>query len=288
MKAPVDTRASARTILFTIAALIGFAGNSLLCRMALAERHIDAASFTGVRLASGALVLALLAWSRPRTDARPGSWTSAAALVLYAAPFSFAYLRLGAGVGALVLFATVQATMIGWGILRGERPRPSVWIGLGLALVGLVALTMPGATAPDPLGTFAMIVAGAGWGSYSLRGRTTVGDPLVATAGNFVRSVPFAIAIVLGHAMLAQLQSDALGLSLAIASGAIASGLGYSLWYAALRGLTATRAAVLQLVVPVLATAGGVALLGEVVEARLVGAGAVILLGVGMAIRGRS
>jgi len=279
---------SARTILFTLAALIGFAANSLLCRMALADRHIDAASFTGVRLASGAVVLALLAWSRPRADARAGSWSSAAALVLYAAPFSFAYLRLGAGVGALVLFATVQATMIGWGIVRGERPRALVWVGLVLALAGLVALTLPGVTAPDPLGTVAMIVAGVGWGAYSLRGRTAVGDPLVETAANFVRSVPFAIAIVLAQAVFAQLQTDARGLALAIASGAIASGLGYSLWYAALRGLTATRAAVLQLVVPVLTAAGAVGLLGEAVDGRLVVAGAVILVGVGLAIRGRS
>jgi drug/metabolite transporter (DMT)-like permease len=278
-------RVLARTILLTAAALVAFASNSLLCRLALAERHVDAASFTGVRIASGALVLVALALMRPRTDARPGRWSSAAALVLYAAPFSYAYLRLGAGIGALVLFATVQATMIGWGIARGERPRVLVWVGLALALAGLLVLALPGASAPDAIGVLAMIAAGVGWGAYSLLGRSTPGDPLVATAGNFARSLPFAAAIVGVHAVIEPLSVDARGLVLAAASGAIASGLGYAVWYAALRGLTATRAAIVQLLVPILAAAGGVVLLDESVTMRLALAGALILPGVAIAAR---
>ncbi len=275
----------ARTILLTAVALVAFAGNSLLCRLALVERHVDAASFTGVRIASGALVLLALALARPRGSTTPGRWSSAAALVLYAAPFSYAYLRLGAGVGALVLFATVQATMIGWGIARGERPRALVWVGLALAIAGLLVLALPGASAPDVVGVLAMIVAGVGWGAYSLVGRATPGDPLVATAGNFARAVPFAAVIVGAQALLAPLHADARGLALAAASGALASGVGYAVWYAALRGLTATRAAIVQLLVPVLAAGGGVALLDESVTPRLVLAGAMILVGVAIAVR---
>lgn len=274
-----------RTVLLTAAALVAFAGNSLLCRLALAEAHIDAASFTGVRIASGAIVLGCLALARPRVGGAPGRWSSAAALVLYAAPFSYAYLRLGAGVGALVLFATVQATMIGWGIARGERPRAIVWAGLALAIAGLLVLALPGASAPDVLGVLAMIVAGVGWGAYSLLGRTTPGDPRVATAGNFARSVPLAAAVVGAHALASGLHADARGLVLAAVSGALASGVGYAVWYAALRGLTATRAAIVQLLVPVLAASGGVALLDERVTARLGLAGLMILVGVALAVR---
>jgi drug/metabolite transporter (DMT)-like permease len=278
---------SARTILFTVAALIGFAGNSLLCRVALAQEHIDAASFTCVRLVTGALVLALLAAGRRHGRTIPGSWPSALALFVYAAPFSFAYLRLGAGVGALVLFGAVQATMIGWGITRGERPRAMVWLGLAIAIAGLVGLTVPGATAPDPIGALVMAIAGVAWGAYSLRGRSAVGDPLVETAGNFIRSVPFAIALVLVVAIALGWHADPVGLALASASGALASGVGYTLWYAALRGLTATRAAVVQLLVPVVAAVGGIVLLAEEASVRLALAGAAILLGVATAMRGR-
>jgi drug/metabolite transporter (DMT)-like permease len=273
-----------RTALFTSLALIGFAANSLLCRMALGDGAIDAASFTAVRLASGALVLVLLARSWRRGAAR-GSTISAAALFAYAAPFSYAYLRLDAGMGALILFAAVQATMIGWGIARGERPRPAVWIGLALALGGLVGLAAPGASSPDPIGTAAMTAAGIAWGVYSLRGRSAPGSPLATTAANFARSVPLAAALVAIAAAASGLSASGRGLVLAALSGAVASGLGYSLWYAALPGLTATRAAVLQLLVPVLAAGGGVGLLDERVSTRLVVAGAAILGGVALAIR---
>jgi drug/metabolite transporter (DMT)-like permease len=271
-----------RTALFTALALVGFAGNSLLCRLALAERAIDAASFTGVRLASGALVLAVLARSWRPTQ---GSAISAAALFAYAAPFSYAYLRLGAGMGALVLFGTVQATMIGWGLARGERPRPAVWIGLGLALAGLAGIAAPGATSPDPIGLGLMMLAGIAWGIYSLRGRKRAGSPLAITAANFLLSVPLAVALAAAAARLGALHASATGLALAGLSGAVASGLGYSLWYAALPGLTATRAAILQLLVPVLAAGGGVGLLGERVSPRLLLTGAAILGGVALAVR---
>jgi len=266
-------------------ALVGFAGNSLLCRLALRGGEIDAASFTGVRLATGALALVLLAG---RSAFRRGSWLSALALFVYAAPFSFAYLRLGAGVGSFILFASVQATMLGTAIAVGERPSPRVWLGLVIAVAGLVALTLPGAAAPDPLGSALMIVAGIAWGIYSLRGRGGA-DPLAATAGNFARSLPLAALLVAG-ALLAQapLSATPRGLALAAASGALASGVGYSLWYAALRVLRATTAAVLQLVVPVLAAGGAVVLLAEPVTGRLLLSGAAITGGVALALTRRA
>jgi drug/metabolite transporter (DMT)-like permease len=272
----------------TALALAGFAGNSLLCRLALAGGEIDAASFTAIRLASGAIVLAGLAMPRGGGAHRAGSWGSAAALFVYAAPFSYAYLELGAGVGALILFGAVQTTMLGVAIARGERPRPRVWLGLAIALGGLVGLAAPGATAPAPLAAALMAAAGIAWGVYSLRGRGVAGDPLVATAGNFLRAAPLGLALVAVAAAIGALGPLAVsreGVALAIASGALASGVGYSLWYAALRGLAATEAAVVQLLTPVLAAAGGVALLGESISARLALAAAAILGGVGLALR---
>jgi drug/metabolite transporter (DMT)-like permease len=278
-----------RTALLTAAALACFAANSLLCRLALAERAIDPAGFTGLRLASGALVLALLALARRGERPAAGwSWLSAAALFAYAAPFSYAYVSLGAAVGALVLFAVVQATMIGWGVARGERPGWLVWLGLVVALAGLVGLAAPGASAPDPAGLAAMAVAGAGWGVYSLRGRGSGADPVVANAASFARTLPVAAALVASAGLSGRLALSARGAALAVASGALASGLGYALWYAALRGLTVARAAILQLLVPVLAAAGGILLLGETASLRLVAAGGAILGGVALAIRGRS
>lgn len=260
------------------AALVGFAANSLLCRAALGDRSIDAASFTAIRLASGALVLALLARGRARGA---GSWPSAAALFLYAAAFSFSYLRLTTATGALILFAAVQGTMIAGGIRRGERPRAPEWLGFALAAGGLVVLALPGLAAPDPLGAALMAAAGLGWGIYSLRGRGTT-RPLAATADNFLRTLafaaPLAIAIVLdGHA-------STRGAALATASGAIASGIGYSLWYAALPYLAATRAALLQLSVPVLAAAGAALVLGEPITTRLAAAAAAIVGGIALAV----
>ena len=208
--------------------------------------------------------------------------STAIALAAYAIAFSFAYLRIGAAVGALVLFGSVQLTMIVGGLLRGEHPTARQWLGWLVAVAGLVALNAPNLDPPPPVGSALMATAGIAWGIYSLRGRG-IDRPLVATAGNFARCLPIALVLLLFHA-----HASTTGIAPAVASGAIASGLGYSLWYAALRGLTATRAAVLQLIVPVLATAGGIALLGESIDARLVAAGAVILVGVALAIRGRS
>jgi drug/metabolite transporter (DMT)-like permease len=213
-----------------------------------------------------------------------GSVTSAAALFGYAAAFSFAYLRIGAGMGALLLFGAVQATMLAWALREGERLRWSQATGLLAALAGLVALVRPGISAPDPAGALLMIGAGVAWGVYSLRGRGTV-RPLAMTASNFVRAVPMALALSLACLGFAHLSLR--GSLLAVASGALTSGVGYSLWYAALRGLTATQASVLQLSVPVLAAAGGIVLLDEDLTPRLVACAAVILGGVGVAVLGR-
>jgi len=271
-----------RTIACIVLSLVAFASNSLLCRLALADHRIDAASFTAVRLASGALVLCILAGRSLRPW--PGSVVSAIALFAYAAPFSYAYLKLGAGIGALVLFACVQTTMIGWGVVRGERPKAAVWIGLAIALGGLAILTIRGASAPDPLGVGAMAIAGAAWGVYSLRGRSSSAPPLATTAANFLLTVPLAALLVLGARTP---NTSPRGLVLAIASGALASGIGYSLWYAALKTLAATRAAILQLVVPILAALGGAVFLGEHISIRLITSGIAIVGGVAIAIRAR-
>lgn len=281
-----------RTTAFCVLALLGFAGNSLLTRMALRPRLLDAASFVLIRLSAGALALLLLArLRRPVADLRQGSWASALLLFGYAAPFSFAYLRLGAGIGALVLFGSVQVTMIAWGFLRGERPRPGEWIGLVVAFAGLAALTLPGASRPDATSFLLMVLAGIAWGAYSLRGRTS-GDPLAATAGNFLRSVPLAAVLVTCLLVLAPslgtLHVTAKGGALAVASGALASGVAYTFWYAALPGLTALRAALVQLTVPVLAALSAVVLLDEPPSARLVRSGLAVLGGVALALLSRA
>jgi drug/metabolite transporter (DMT)-like permease len=277
-----------KTAALTFLALIGFAANSLLCRAALENGawRIDAASFTTVRLVSGAGVLWLLLRLRGGIGKHQGSWLSALALFAYAAGFSLAYVRIPAGVGALILFGCVQATMLGVGLFRGERPRPLEWLGLAMALGGLLVLRLPGATAPDALGATLMAGAGVAWGVYSLRGRGNA-DPLAATADNFLRGVPMTLGLsVLGLVWEAPRVTPA-GVGLAVASGALASGVGYSLWYAALPHLTAMRAAVVQLAVPVVAAVGGVLLLGETLTARLVGAGSALLCGVFLALLAR-
>lgn len=272
-----------RTAVFTVLALIGFAANSLLCRRALGFGLIEPVSFTGVRLVSGAAALALILALR-RGAPRGGSWLSAAALFAYAAAFSASYVRIGAGVGSILLFGSVQATMLFGGLLRGERPRPLQWFGIALALGGLALLNVRGAHAPDSAGALLMIAAGVSWGVYSLRGRGGK-DPLATTAANFTRTLPMmAVWVVLG---LHSLRASAAGLGLAATSGALASGVGYSLWYAALPFLSATRAAALQLCVPVVAAGAAVLLLGESITQRLLISGAAILGGVWLAIRRR-
>jgi drug/metabolite transporter (DMT)-like permease len=281
-----------RTAVFCVLALIGFAANSLLTRLALRPRLIDAVSFTLLRLSAGAVALVVLArLRRPAADLHRGSWLSALLLFGYVVPFSYAYLRIGAGMGALILFGTVQLTMIGWGLVCGERPRAGEWLGLVVALSGLSALTLPGNARPDPWSFLLMVLAGVAWGAYSLRGRRS-GDPLGATAGNFLRSVPLASLLVvvalLTRSLFGVLHAAPQGIALAIASGALASGVAYTFWYTALPGLTALRAALVQLTVPVLAALGAVVLLDEQPSARLIGSGSAVLGGVIVALLSRA
>lgn len=269
-------------IALTGAALFGFAANSILCRTALGDRAIDAASFTAIRIGAGAAVLAVIVALKGARFRGAGSWPSGAALFAYAAAFSFAYLRLTTATGALILFATVQMTMLGWAVLRGDRPAALEWLGIAIAASGLILLVLPGLAAPDPLGALLMASAGIAWGAYSLRGRGAT-RPLAATADNFMRAVPFA-ALLLIAIPIAGGKVSLEGAVLAIASGAIASGLGYSLWYAALPHLAASHAAIVQLAVPVIAAAGGAVVLGESVTYRLAGATAAILGGIALAL----
>lgn len=270
-----------RVAMLTALALTAFAGNSLLCRLALRQTTIDAASFTAIRLISGALVLWLLLRSRGDRRIGDGNWISALALFAYAAAFSFAYLNLSAGTGALLLFGAVQASMISHGIWRGERLRGVQLLGMLLAGAGLVGLVLPGLSAPPLGGSLLMLAAGVAWGVYSLRGRGG-GDPLQVTAGNFLRAAP--VALLLCLAFRDRLAVDAAGALYALASGAIASGMGYAIWYSVLPALKSTSAANLQLSVPVLAAVGGIVFLGEAVSVRLLLASAGILGGIAMVI----
>ncbi|HUL72633.1 MAG TPA: DMT family transporter [Vicinamibacterales bacterium] len=270
-----------RTVALTSAAFIGFAANSLLTRGALGTERLDAATFTFVRLLTGALTLLVLTRARPRADASSGSWESAAALAAYAICFTLAYRRIGAAVGALVLFGAVQATMIGTGLARGERPERIDWLGVACAIAGLLVFAIPGATAPDVLGTALMAAAGVCWGVYSLAGRAAR-DPLGATAGNFLRAT--LAGLVFFAAGFASRKITTSGLLLATASGSLASGVGYTLWYAALPSLAAWRAAIVQLIVPVFTALSAAALLGETITSRLVLATALVGLGVALTI----
>ncbi|NIM01899.1 MAG: EamA family transporter [Acidobacteria bacterium] len=266
--------------------MVAFAANSILCRLALGDATIDAASFTTIRLASGALMLLLVSAMTPRGAGRAGSdWLSAFLLFAYAVAFSFAYISLGAGTGALILFGAVQATMLIVALRTGERPHALEWIGLVLAVGGLVYLTLPGLSAPSPIGSALMAVAGVAWGFYSLRGRRA-GNPKLATTANFVRSVP--IAVIVSAIAVRQFSVSPRGALLAVLSGAVASGLGYVLWYTALKGLTATRAAIVQLSVPVIAAIGGVMFLSEQITWRLLVSSALILGGVALSATVRS
>ena len=265
----------------TLLALVAFAGNSLLARLALTRTNIDPASFTSIRLIAGAIVLFLIFKLRRGTHTRGGSWPSAVALFIYASAFSFAYVKLTTGTGALLLFGAVQATMITVGVLRGERLTALQGGGLLFAYVGLVALVLPGLSAPPLLSAVLMLAAGGAWGVYSLRAKGA-GDPIAATAGNFARSVQ--LTLVLSFLFRDARTLDVPGVWYAVASGALASGIGYAVWYTALRGLRATTAATVQLSVPVLAALGGVVLLSEPLTARLLGAGAAILGGVALVV----
>lgn len=274
----------ARTAALTALAMLAFAANSLFCRAALRGSSIDPAGFTLLRLLAGALVLGMLVRWRHGGRSLGGSWTSAAALFVYAAGFSYAYVSLPAATGALLLFGAVQVTMLGYGFWRGERLRGWQTFGLVCACAGLGGLLMPGLSAPPWGGALLMLLAGSAWGVYSLRAKGA-GDATVATAGNFVRSVPMALA--LGAATLPGLHVDSIGAMYAILSGAIASGMGYAIWYSALPGLRATSAASVQLSVPAIASLGAVLFLGEPLQLRLVLASVAILGGIALVIARR-
>ena len=273
------------TILLTAAAMVAFAANSVLCRLALGAGLIDASSFATVRTVSGAVMLGIALMLRSGKPQAKPDWRSVITLYLYMVFFSFAYLSLSAGTGALVLFGAVQLTMFIVALRSGEHFSPLSWVGLVLAIAGLVYLVSPGITAPDPFGAGLMAVAGVAWGFYSLVGRSA-GDPTEATAYNFIFSVP--LVIVSSLVFLGDFQVSLAGVLYAVASGAIASGIGYVIWYAALRGLTATSAATVQLSVPVIAAVGGVMLMSEDVTLRLVIASVATLGGVAVVLTQRN
>ncbi len=293
-----------RVLAYTTFALIAFAFNSILCRLALRGDEADAAGFTAVRLISGAITLVVISFffrsvGRPHVrkgSTKPkgaltyvratdtGSWLSALCLAAYAVCFSFAYLNLTAGTGALILFGSVQMTMIAIALGRGERPQLLEWLGLAIAVGGLVYLVLPGLASPPLDSSLLMAAAGASWGLYTLRGKGS-SDPLADTTGNFVKTVPFAIALIVIFFLNIHLTTR--GIVLAVLSGSLASGVGYTVWYTALKFHTATRAAVLQLAVPVIAAAGGVLFMAEQFTTRLIVAGALILGGIAMTIAGK-
>lgn len=276
-----------KVILYTTFALVAFAFNSILCRLALRGLEADAVGFTLVRLVSGALALAVLAYffGSKKGIQSSGNWPSAFFLFAYAICFSLAYLGLTAGTGALILFGSVQVTMIGVSIIRGERPSLLEWLGLIIAVSGLVYLVLPGLSAPPLVSAMLMAVAGVAWGFYTLRGKGS-SDPLVDTGGNFLRSVPMILLAAIPF--LSQIKLSERGVFLAVISGAVTSGIGYTVWYAALRYHTSTRAAGLQLSVPLIAAGVGAGLLAESLDTRSLIAAALIIGGIGMTIAGRS
>ena len=273
-------------VVFTLTALtmVAFAANSLLCRMALGGPLVDPVSFTTIRLVSGAV--ALIAISRfvvepELSQTTKGSWGSGFALFAYAAAFSLAYVSLSAGMGALILFGAVQVTMLGAALISGEHLRPAQWVGSIAAIGGLVYLVLPGISAPDPIGALLMGVSGIAWGVYSIRGKGA-SAPVAMTAGNFLRTAPFAIAA--SAVALSRVHLEPAGILIALTSGTVTSGMGYILWHRVLRSLTTAQASIVQLSVPVLAAFGGVAFLSEQVSARLIAASALILGGVALAV----
>jgi drug/metabolite transporter (DMT)-like permease len=293
---------STRLFILTLLAMIAFASNSLLCRAALKQTSIDAATFTFVRIFCGAVALWLIMQIRSacavaavypsrRSPAKAydrrihGSWSSGLALFIYAAAFSFAYLDLSAGTGALLLFGAVQATMILWGFRKGERLDAIQLVGLIFAVTGLVVLVFPGLSAPPLVGSILMVAAGAAWAIYSIRGKAGR-DAIAATAGNFLRAVPFAA--VVSIILLSRARLDHAGTFYAVVSGAITSGLGYVIWYSALPGLKAASAATVQLSVPVLAAAGGILFLGEPLTLRYLLASIAILGGIALVVLERN
>lgn len=275
-----------KTLILTILALIAFAANSVLCRLALGENTIDASSFTVIRLISGALVLlAILIISNNKTSLpSKGSWFSSSMLFLYAITFSFAYITLDTGTGALILFGSVQITMIMLSVISGNRLHITEWLGVSVAFAGFVYLVLPGVSAPSITGFVLMAVAGVAWGIYTLKGKSSI-NPLSDTTYNFIRATPIVMVLLIVTMHNAQYSSD--GILLAILSGSVASGIGYTIWYIALGGLTATQAAVVQLSVPVIAAFGGVIFVAEVITLRLTLSALLILGGILLVVLGR-
>ncbi|WP_323752997.1 DMT family transporter [Marinobacter sp.] len=270
----------------TVFALLAFAGNSVLCRLALGGNAIDAASFTIIRLLSGIAVLMVLVamTKRPKKSQSRGSWLAACLLFVYALAFSYGYLSLDTGTGALILFAAVQITMIAVGIVSGNRLHVAEWLGLFIAFSGFVYLILPSVTTPSLMGFLLMTLSGIAWGGYTLAGRSST-QPLADTAYNFLRTSPFVLILLVFTLQSAQVTQQ--GVLLAIVSGAIASGAGYAVWYFALRGLSVTQAAVVQLFVPIIAAMGGVLVTDESITLRLTESSALVLGGILMVILGR-
>jgi drug/metabolite transporter (DMT)-like permease len=265
-------------VLVTVA-MVAFAANSLLCRLALKTTSIDAASFSAVRILSGALLLWLLMQARGIKLAEHGSWRGSAALFIYVATFSYAYISLSTGTGALILFGSVQVTMIVAGYIAGERMNKIQFAGFSLAATGLVILVLPGVHAPSLLGSLLMLLSGISWGMYSLFGRG-VPDATLATTGNFIRALPMAIVLVLMALPWAKL--DGAGMMYAVLSGALASGIGYVIWYRVLREISAITASTVQLSAPAIAAVGGIIFLNEVLSLNLLIASVLILGGIGL------
>ncbi len=275
-----------KTVIFTGLALIAFAANSVLCRLALGEEAIDASSFTVIRLLSGATVLlTIISINRNKTSLpTKGSWSASLMLFLYAITFSFAYITLDTGTGALILFGSVQITMILLSLISGTRLHITEWAGIAVAFTGFVYLILPGVTAPSTIGFLLMTIAGIAWGIYTLMGRGSK-NPLMDTAYNFLRTIPLVIILVIVAIKTAHYSFE--GILFAALSGGIASGIGYTIWYIALGGLSATQAAVVQLLVPVIAALGGVIFVSEIVTLRLIVSATMILGGILMVVLGR-
>jgi len=275
-----------KTILFTGFTLIAFAANSVLCRLALGEKTIDASSFTVIRLLSGAIVLLIILKMNRIKNSSPikGNWFASLMLFLYAVTFSFAYITLDTGTGAIILFGSVQITMILLSLISGNRLLITEWIGVSIAFIGFIYLVSPGVTSPSIMGFSFMTVAGIAWGIYTLKGRDSL-NPLMDTAYNFFRTIPFVM--VLAVIAIQSTYYTTEGILLAALSGGIASGIGYTIWYVALGGLSAIQAAVVQLLVPVIAALGGVIFLSEKITLRLTLSGIMILGGILMVVWGR-
>jgi drug/metabolite transporter (DMT)-like permease len=274
---------AARAIAYTSVAMLAFAANSIICRLALRDTAIDPSSFTSIRLLSGAIALLVIFGLKRRNQSlrSHGGWISALMLFAYAICFSYAYISLSAGAGALILFGFVQATMITIGVWTGDRPSVFEWLGWSFAFGGMVWLILPGVEAPPPAGAMLMALAGIAWGVYSIRGRTE-SDALASTASNFTLSL--VMVLVLIAFTLSDAELSARGIALAIVSGALTSGLGYVIWYAALDYLSSMQAALVQLSVPAIATAGGVLLLAEPLSFRLLVSSALVLGGISLAL----